>query len=294
MWSTMTPSQKAGRVTALVLLTFWALISLVPIYWMFITSVQLDRYTEHVPPLWYPVGIVNYFKTFDVTWLQQSFDTLQGLFLHQPIGRWFFNSGYIAVVVVTGILLFDSMAAYALAKKEFPGRKTAFWAIITTMMIPGQVTLVPLFIMVRVLNMVDTHWALILPDLSMVFGVFLLRQFMLNGVPTELLDAAKIDGANEWQTYVKIVVPLAAPAMATLGIFTFTSVWNSFLWPVIVLNKKPLMTLPVALKLLQDQNLAIFKLLMAGAAVAAVPTIVVFLLFQKYFTKGLTVGSLKG
>ncbi|HLN63437.1 MAG TPA: carbohydrate ABC transporter permease [Symbiobacteriaceae bacterium] len=288
------PLRVAGRTFSYLLLVAAAVISLVPIYWMFITSIQLDLYTEHVPPLWYPVGIVNYFKTFDPTWLQQSFDTLQGLFLRQPIGRWFFNSAYIAVVVTGGILLLDSMAAYALAKKQFPGRKAAFWAIIGTMMIPGQVTLVPLFIMIRVLGMIDTHWALILPDLSMVFGVFLLRQFMLSGVPNELLEAAKIDGANEWQTYTNIVLPLSTPALATLGIFTFTSVWNSFLWPVIVLNKKALMTLPVALKLLQDQNLAIFKLLMAGAAVAALPTIIVFLLFQRYFIKGLTVGSLKG
>jgi multiple sugar transport system permease protein len=286
--------QRTGRVVSYVLLTAAALISLVPIYWMFITSVQLELYTDHVPPLWYPVGIANYFKTWDPTWLQQSFDTLAGLFTRQPIGRWFFNSGYIAVVVTAGIILLDSMAAYALAKKQFPGRKAAFWAILITMMIPGQVTLVPLFIMVRVLGLVDTHWALILPDLSMVFGVFLLRQFMLGGVPNELLEAAKIDGAGEWQTYAKIVVPLSTPALATLGIFTFTAVWNSFLWPVIVLNKKHLMTLPVALKLLQDQNLAIFKLLMAGAAVAALPTIIVFLLFQRYFVKGLTVGSLKG
>lgn len=294
MWQSLTPGQKTGRVVSYLMLTFWALVSLVPIYWMFITSVQLDRYTEHVPPMWVPMGIVNYFRTWDPTWLQQSFDTLIGLFTRQPIGRWFFNSGYIAVVVTAGILWLDSMAAYALAKKQFPGRKAAFWAIIGTMMIPGQVTLVPLFIMVRVLNLVDSHWALILPDLAMVFGVFLLRQYMLKGIPDELLEAAKIDGASEWQTYARIVVPLATPAMAVLGIFTFTAVWNSFLWPVIVLNKKHLMTLPVALKLLQDQNLAIFKLLMAGAAVAAVPTIVVFLLFQRYFVKGLTVGSLKG
>lgn len=291
---TQSPLRVMGRTFSYLLLVAAAVISLVPIYWMFITSIQLDQYTEHVPPLWYPVGIVNYFKTFDPTWLQQSFDTLQGLFLRQPIGRWFFNSAYIAVVVTAGILLLDSMAAYALAKKQFPGRKAAFWAVILSMMIPGQVTLVPLFIMVRVLGLIDTHWALILPDLSMVFGVFLLRQFMLGGVPNELLEAAKIDGANEWQAYTNIVLPLSTPALATLGIFTFTSVWNSFLWPVIVLNKKALMTLPVALKLLQDQNLAIFKLLMAGAAVAALPTIIVFLLFQRYFIKGLTVGSLKG
>ncbi|MGB8957269.1 MAG: carbohydrate ABC transporter permease, partial [Tumebacillaceae bacterium] len=190
------------------------------------------------------------------------------------------------------ILLLDTMAGYALAKKRFPGRNLVFWMIIATMMIPGQITLVPLFMMVQNLHLMDTHWALILPDLSMVFGVFLMRQYMLS-IPSDLLEAAKIDGASEWKTFWKIVVPLAKPALATLGIFTFMNVWNSFLWPIIVLNNADLYTLPVGLKTLQDQNLAVFKLLMSGAAVAAVPMIIVFIAFQKYFIKGLTVGGVK-
>jgi multiple sugar transport system permease protein len=138
----------------------------------------------------------------------------------------------------------------------------------------------------------DTHWALIFPDLAMVFGVFLMRQFMYS-IPDELLDAAKIDGASEWTTYWKIVLPLAKPGLAALGIFTFMSVWNSFLWPIIVLNDANLYTLPVGLKSLQDANLASFKLLMSGAAIAAVPMIIVFIMFQQHFVKGLTLGGVK-
>jgi len=194
--------------------------------------------------------------------------------------------------VTFGILLIDSMAGYVLAKKKFPGRNLIFWIIISTMMIPGQVTLVPLFIMIRDLNLMDTHWALILPDLSMVFGVFLMRQFMYS-IPDELIEAAKMDGASEWRTFWTIVLPLAKPGLAALGIFTFMNVWNSFLWPIIVLNNAKLYTLPVGLKTLQDANLASFKLLMSGAAVAAIPMIIVFILFQRYFVKGLTLGGVK-
>lgn len=146
--------------------------------------------------------------------------------------------------------------------------------------------------MIRDLNLMDTHWALILPDLSMVFGVFLMRQFMFS-IPDELLEAAKIDGASEWKTYWSIVLPLARPGLAALGIFTFMNVWNSFLWPIIVLNSAKLYTLPVGLKTLQDANLADFKLLMSGAAIAAIPMIIVFIFFQRHFVKGLTLGGVK-
>ncbi|MBL0388622.1 carbohydrate ABC transporter permease [Tumebacillus sp. ITR2] len=272
----------------------WAIISLLPLYWVFSTALQLPNYVEADPPKLIPMGIVEFFTHPEnrSLILHDTFAGFQQLFQSTNIWRWFFNSAYIAVVVTVGILVLDTMAGYALAKKEFPGRKLFFWLIVGTMMIPGQITLVPLFIMVQNLGLMNTHWALILPDLSMVFGVFLMRQYMLS-IPSDLLEAAKIDGASEWKTFWTIVVPLAKPALATLGIFTFMNVWNSFLWPIIVLNDADLYTLPVGLKTLQDQNLAIFKLLMSGAAVAAVPMIVVFVAFQRHFIKGLTLGGVK-
>lgn len=160
------------------------------------------------------------------------------------------------------------------------------------MMIPEQVTLVPTFIIIRDLGLIDNHLALILPSLAAAFGVFLMRQFLLS-VPDELIEAAKIDGASELRIFFKIVIPLAIPAMVTLGIFTFVLVWNSFLWPIIVINDVNLMTLPAGLKTLQDANLADFKFLMAGATVAALPIIVIFLMFQRFFLKGLTMGGVK-
>lgn len=313
-----------SKIVTYTVLAVWAVISLLPLYWVFTTALQLSSYPDEItkqsisyvesePPKLYPMGIPKYFEEWtkvreaeeqkdgekaqyhrnrmDLI-VKDTFSGFLALFSGTKIWRWFFNSAYIAVVVTLGILLLDTMAGYALAKKQFPGRNAIFWLIIATMMIPGQITLVPLFIMVQDLKLMDTHWALILPDLSMVFGVFLMRQYMLS-IPSELLEAAKIDGASEWKTFMKVVVPLAKPAMATLGIFTFMNVWNSFLWPIIVLNSADLYTLPVGLKTLQDQNLAIFKLLMSGAAVAAIPMIIVFIAFQRYFIRGLTLGGVK-
>jgi len=313
-----------GKFVTYIVLIVWAVISLLPLYWVFTTALQLSEYqdektgqtvsyVEAEPPVLYPMGIPKYLEEWGKARdaeevndtalaehhrermdqiVDDTFSGFTALFQGTNIWRWFFNSAYIAVVVTVGILIIDTMAGYVLAKKQFPGRNLIFWLIIATMMIPGQITLVPLFMMVQDFGLMDTHWALILPDLAMVFGVFLMRQYMLS-IPSELLEAARIDGASEWKTFWTIVVPLAKPALATLGIFTFMNVWNSFLWPIIVLNDADLYTLPVGLKTLQDQNLAIFKLLMSGAAVAAVPMIVVFIAFQKYFIKGLTLGGVK-
>lgn len=315
---------KSSKFFLYLLIGIAAIISLLPLYWVFSTSLQLDTYqdedlntpisyVEASPPKFYPAGIPEYFehwsearaaeKSGDIELATHHRETMSGiidnsfsmynyLFEHTNIWRWFFNSFYIAVVATLGILVFDTMAGYVLAKKRFPGRNLIFWVIVSTMMIPGQVTLVPMFIMIQKLGLFDSHLALILPDLSMVFGVFLMRQFLLS-IPDELLEAARIDGAGEWRTFVSVVIPLAKPALATLGIFTFMSVWNSFLWPIIVLNNADLYTLPVGLKTLQDANLASFKLLMSGAAVAAIPMIIVFIAFQKYFIKGLTLGGVK-
>jgi multiple sugar transport system permease protein len=316
--------QKLNKTIIYILLIAFSIVSLLPLYWIFSTSLQLSSYQDEEmerqvsyvdsnPPKMYPMGIPEYFEHWGKARsaesagnleqeeyhreqmsyiIENSFSGFKTLFTKNNVGKWFFNSLYLSVLVTVGILLFDSMAGYVLAKKRFPGRNAIFWLIISTMMIPGQVTLVPMFIMVRELGIMDTHWALIFPELSMVFGVFLMRQFMFS-VPDELIDAAKIDGASEWKTYWKIVLPLARPGLAALGIFTFMNVWNSFLWPIIALNNADLYTLPVGLKTLQDANLANFKLLMSGAAIAAVPMIIVFIMFQKHFVKGLTLGGVK-
>jgi multiple sugar transport system permease protein len=315
---------RLGKLIVYGLLAVAAIISLLPLYWIFTTSLQLPSYqneamdkpvsyVEADPPKLYPYGLVEYVSQWNKKReairsgneeqalvheaqmnevVTSTFSTYVYLFKSTQIVRWLANTSIISILGAVGNILFDTMAGYVLAKKVFPGRMTVFWVILATMMIPEQVTLVPTFMIVQKLHLYDTLWAVILPGLSGAFGVFLMRQFLL-GTPSELLEASKIDGASEWKTFVHVVIPLAMPAMASLGIFTFVAQWNSFLWPIIVLNDVKWFTLTAGLKTLQDANLADFKLLMTGAAVGALPVIVMFLALQKYFIQGLTLGGVK-
>lgn len=292
--------KRIGVTVAYAILIIWAIISLMPLYWVFTTSLELSKEVFSAPPKMIPTVVKDFIplyfgghKTEATQLAADAFSNYKYLFTQTGIVRWFLNSLIVGFIATAGVVFFDTMAGYVLAKKRFPGRDLIFWMFISTMMIPGQVTLVPMFIMAGKLGLNGSLLAVILPPLAMVFGVFLMRQFMQT-IPTELMEAAKIDGASEWGIYWRLIIPLAKPAIATLAILTFMSVWNSFLWPLIVLNKDYLYTLPVGLKTLQDRNLVNYGLLMSGAAISAIPMIVVFLSFQKYFIKGLTLGGVKG
>ncbi len=291
---------KIIKVIFYIILFIGAIIALLPLYWMFITAFQLPNEVFSIPPKFIPAVVEKFIplllqgdKEQAIFILTESLRNIKILFINTGLYRWFMNSLIVSVVSTLGILLFDSMAGYVFAKKQFPGRDFLFWMMISTMMIPGQVTLVPMYILVTRLGIKGSLYSVIFPPLAMVFGVFLMRQFMKT-IPTELIEAAKIDGASELSIYWKIILPLSKPALATLGILVFMSVWNSFLWPLIILNKDYLFTLPVGLKSLQDKNLVDYGLLMSGASISAIPMFIVFLFFQKYFIKGLTLGSLKG
>ncbi len=291
---------KVGAGIGYFILVVAAVVSLLPLHWVFATALQLhDEVISHVPPLVPRVALEYIPKVLSgdgegaSQLLYDSLENLRILFTRTDMVRWFLNSLIVSTSATVTILFLDSLAAYAFAKKQFPGRDLLFWIMISTMMIPGHVTLVPMFRIIAVLGLRDNLLGVILPDIAMVFGVFLLRQFMRT-IPTELLDAAKIDGASEFGIYSRVMLPLAKPGIATLGILTFNATWNSFLWPLIVLNKSQVMTLQVGLKTLLDRNLVDYGMQMSGAAVAAFPVIIVFLFFQGYFVKGLTLGSLKG
>ena len=291
---------KIIKVIFYIILFIGAIIALLPLYWMFITAFQLPNEVFSMPPKFIPAVVKKFIplllqgdKEQAIFILTESLRNVKILFIDTGLYRWFMNSLIVSVVSTLGILLFDSMAGYVFAKKQFPGRDFLFWMMISTMMIPGQVTLVPMYILVTRLGIKGSLYSVIFPPLAMVFGVFLMRQFMKT-IPTELIEVAKIDGASELSIYWKIILPLSKPALATLGILVFMSVWNSFLWPLIILNKDYLFTLPVGLKSLQDKNLVDYGLLMSGASISAIPMFIVFLFFQKYFVKGLTLGSLKG
>jgi multiple sugar transport system permease protein len=270
---------KVLTVMIYLFLMICAIISLLPLFWMFTTAFKEGSAVISMPPQWipYPASIEHFRKLFSIS----------------SVFRWFFNSVLVASIITISNLFFCSMAAYPLARKQFVGRDFIFWLIISMMMIPGQITLVPLFLMVSKLGFLNKYMGLILPSMVTPFGIFLLKQFMQT-LPKEIEDAAIIDGCGEFAIYSRIMLPLTKPALAVLAIFIFTGNWNTLVWPLIVTNSELMRTLPVGLASLRQEQMVDYGLLMAGAAFMATPMIIAFLRFQKYFTRGLTVGAIKG
>lgn len=267
--------------TALVWLTliFTAIIALFPMYWLFANSFTP---ITSVPPLT-PI-LVPEFKL----------DNFERLLVNNKFYlQWMVNSLWVGFVVTGWHILFDTLAGYAFAKKNFPFRNLFFWLIISTLMIPIHVTFMPLYLINRQLGLLDSLWALILPGTANAFGIFLMRQY-IQTLPSELEDAARIDGASELGVFWNVILPLSAPAVAALAIFTFVRSWNDFLWPVIALNKPENYTLTVGVANMQGEFLTDWGIIFSGAALAALPMIIFFLLFQKYFLEGVRMGALKG
>src|SRR5207248_2400358 len=210
-----------------------------------------------------------------------------------PMGRWIWNSAYIAVLAVAGKLVLTSTAAFAFARLRFPGRDLIFYMFLSALMIPWEVTLIPGFVLMRQLGWIDSHLALIIPSIGDVFGIFLLRQAFMS-IPRELEDAARIDGASHFMVYRKVILPLSRPALAVVAVLGFMSVWNSFLWPLIMLDSPSKFTLPVGLQLLNSQHGTDWTVLMAGDVIALMPVVLVYLAAQKYFVRGITLTGLKG
>jgi multiple sugar transport system permease protein len=210
-----------------------------------------------------------------------------------PYGLFVLNSLVVAISTTAGSMVLCSLAGYAFAKHQFRYKEPLFWLLLSTMLIPHSVLLVPGFLLMRDLGWLNSFWPLIVPNLGGAFGVFLSRQFIAE-IPDALLDAARIDGCNDWQVFWKVIMPLSKPLLATLGILTFLSNWNSFVGPLIYLIDEKLFTLPLALSLLQGRYTATENVQMAGAALAVIPVLLVFLLFQKQIVKSLTTSGLKG
>ena len=215
------------------------------------------------------------------------------LFSRLAMGRYFFNSLLIASLVTVLSLLVNGLAGYAFAKLRFRGRDRLFTLLLALLVVPAQVTMLPLFLMLRGMGLVNTFAGVIIPGLASVFGIFLIRQYAL-GIPDELLDAARMDGAGEWRIFRSIVLPVLVPVLVTLGIFTFLATWNDFLWPLIVLSDDRHYTLPVALASLSGEHVQDVELMMAGAVVTVLPVMVLFLALQRFYLRGILVGSVKG
>jgi multiple sugar transport system permease protein len=282
MWSIeMKMAKRLNSGTALVWFTliFTAVIALFPMYWLFANAFTP---ITSVPPLT-PILIPSF-----------QLDNFQRLLVNNKFySQWMFNSLFVGIVVTVWHIIFDTLAGYAFAKKSFPFRDLFFWLIISTLMIPIHVTFIPLYIISRQFGLIDSLWALILPGTANAFGIFLMRQY-IQTLPSELEDAARIDGCTEIGVFRNVILPLSAPAIAALAIFTFVRNWNDFLWPVIALNKPQNYTLTVGVANMQGEFLTDWGIIFSGAALAALPMIIFFLLFQRYFLEGVRMGALKG
>ena len=273
------PRSGGGAWWIYLLLILGILILVGPFVWMVLGSFKTTGELRQVPPTWFPES--------------PTLGNYEDLFSQLNFLGYFFNSTVVALAVTVGNIVFCSMLGYALAKLEFPGKRILFVVVLGTLMVPSVVTFMPLFVLTANLGLVNTHAGLILPFLVGAFGVFLMRQFIA-GLPDELLDAARVDGAGEHYIFWRIILPLCGPALATLGILTFLGSWNSFLWPLVVATSDTMYTLPVAIALFatgqQETNIA---LLMAGSVVVIVPVLIVFIALQRYFTQGIAMTGIK-
>jgi multiple sugar transport system permease protein len=261
------------------LLTIGALSMAVPYVWMLVTSIKPIEEIQTYPP------------SFTVK--NPTFESYRELFTILPMGRYLFNSLFVAVSVTLANVFFCSLAGYAFAKHKFWGREKLFLMLLSAIMIPYQVNLIPGFIIVKKLGWLNSFYALIVPNLTLAFGVFLCRQFIMT-IPNDLVDAARIDGCSEFTIYRLVIFPLIKPVLATLAIFTFLQQWSSFIWPLIVIHTSSMRTVPLALSVLNSQFGSDFAMVMAGAAVATLPILIVFLSLQKYIIQGITMRGLQG
>jgi multiple sugar transport system permease protein len=253
-----------------------------PLLWMALSAFKTKKDLTASPPVWLPSQ-----------WTLSNFSELLDQ-LDMP--RYFMNSLIVAVLVTVCNLLFCSMVGYALAKLDFTGRSRVFGIVLIALMVPGNLLILPLYVLMNKLSLIDTYAGLVLPFAAGAFGVFLMRQFV-QSVPDELLEAARIDGAGEWYIFFRIVLPLVKPALATLAIFTFLGSWNNFVWPLIATNDPGKYTLPVALATFaNDPNRTIAGgngMLMAGSLLVVLPVLVVFIALQRHFTQGIATAGLK-
>ena len=267
-----------GKVLTNIVLVLLAVFFIFPLYWI-VTGSFKDRIAVNAsPPVWFPTEptLDNYIRLFE-----------------NPALRWLGNTVFMAVVAMALTCITAAMAGYVLAKKRFPGRKLIFSIMICAMALPKQVILIPLLKEMSFLGLHDTLWAVIFPTVGWPFGIFLMKQFS-ETIPGEMIEAARIDGAGEVRTFTDVVLPMVTPGIGALAIFTFINSWNDYFLQLIMLNSRENLTISLGIAKIQAEMSNDFGLIMAGAALAAIPIIAVFLMFQKYFTQGIAMGAVKG
>lgn len=256
-----------------------AVLAAAPLLWMVSASLMGPGEANSAPPPLLP--------------RHPTLEHYRALFTSQNLGRYFLNSLVISVGGTLLAMLITGMAGYAFAKLRFRGRRPLFRGLVAGMVIPGQVAMLPMFILLREMGLINTLFGAMIPVLAPIYGIFLVRQYALS-IPNDLLDAARIDGAGELRIFRSVVLPTLAPVMATLGVFTFLSAWNDFMWPLIVLSDDARYTLPVALANLAGEHVQDTELMMAGALVTVLPVFLAFLFLQRYYIEGIMAGSVKG
>jgi len=279
-----TPSRKERRdrwiaFGAYTLLVVLALLTLVPIIWMILTSFKSQNEVLSFPPTWLPQ-----------VWHPDNYAQALNF---APFGQYLLNTLFIAISVTVIVVTTSGLSAYAFARLRFRGRDLLFLLYLSTLMVPGQVTIIPLFILMRNLGWIDTYQGLIIPQAFSAFGTFLLRQFFMT-IPYELEDAARIDGASRLRCFFQIVVPLAGPALATLAVFSFLYQWNNLLWPLIMSSSDATFPIAVGLRNFQGQFANVWNLLMAAATMATIPVIALYIFTQRWFVKGIVVSGFGG
>jgi multiple sugar transport system permease protein len=263
------------------LLTVGVILMLLPFVWMILASFMTSEEVIARPLTWIPSSI--------------QFDSYRALSDAIPLGRAYLNSAIVTSLTTAGILLSSSLAGYGFAKFQFRGRDALFLMVLATLMIPFFVVLIPVFYLISKFGWIDTYAGLIVPNMVTGFGIFLMRQYMLS-LPDEVLDAARIDGASEFEIYWRMVVPMSTPVIGSLGILAIVYQWNSFLWPLVVARSSNMWTVPVGLNSLRiyASSTDVINMQMAGAVLAVVPIIIVFLMLQRYFVQGIALTGMKG
>ena len=255
------------------------LVAVFPLLWMLSVSFMRPGEASALPPPLLPAHatLANYRELFE----------------RAGMGRYLLNSLAISCAITLLSLAFNLMAGYAFAKLRFSGRGKLFQALLGGLVIPAQVAMLPLFLLLKYLGLVNSYAAVVVPAMATIFGIFLVRQYA-RGIPDDLLEAARIDGAGEWRIFARIVLPLLKPIMVTLAIFTFLTAWNDFMWPLIALTGQEHYTLPIALASLSREHVQDSELMMAGSVVTVLPVLALFLALQRYYLQGLLLGSVKG
>ena len=272
---TGTPVTRALVYAALAI---GVVVSLLPMLWMVSASLMPTGEASTYPPRLLPRRV--------------TFEHYGELFTRLNLGRYLLNSTIVAVTVTVASLFVNALAGYAFAKLRFRGRDRTFRLLTIGLVVPSQVAMLPLFLLLKQMGLVNTYWGVVIPGLASIFGIFLVRQYALS-IPDDLLDAARVDGASEWRIFFSVVLPVVRPILATLSIWTFLATWNDFMWPLIVLSDDRRYTLPVAIANLVGEHVQDTELMMAGSVLTVLPVLVVFLVLQRYYIQGVMAGSVK-